>query len=176
MATKAVTVKLSEQRQAGVFKCYKRFIGGRVFYLAHDRDESIRMVLALLAKWRELKSSGKGWTPDVVASVLAPFRQRTAKPTTAGRPTSLHKAIDAYLADYKDRVSDSRYQRHATALAAYKGQQSDCSLSSMTWDKLNATIAYFIARPKTSHGSPKTSPRPSRRRPALPKHYDEAPR
>src|SRR5687768_15123827 len=103
MATKAVTVKLSEQRQDGRLKCYKRHIGKKMFYLSQDREQSARMALALLAKWDELKRNGKGWTPEIIATVLAPFRRAAANPVSAPRAVFLHAAIDDYLAEYKGR-------------------------------------------------------------------------
>lgn len=151
MATKPVTVKLSEQRQDGVFKCYKRFIGGRTFYLSGDREESGQMALALLATWKELRRSGNGWSQPVVEAVLRPFRPQTAKPLR-GRSVTLYKAIESYLADYKPKVSEGRYLRQATALKAYKHQQPDCPLTAVMWEELNATVAHFVARPHTSHG------------------------
>ena len=40
MRRRTERVKLSEQWQGGTFKCFKKYIGGRRFYLTHDRQES----------------------------------------------------------------------------------------------------------------------------------------
>ncbi|HVX57134.1 MAG TPA: hypothetical protein VHA37_05365 [Candidatus Saccharimonadales bacterium] len=154
MAGKTISVKLSEQWQGGEFKCYKKQVGGRMVYLSRDREDSARMAMALAARWETLLAAGQGWTDEIIADVLAPYRPQMVKPTKGIKPVSLYAAIDAYLEAYKAGVSESRYQRHVTAMTAYKGQQSDCPLSAIAWDKLAATVAHFTARPKTSHGSP----------------------
>lgn len=152
MAAKAVSVKLSEQWQDGVFKCFKRFIGGKMHYLSQDRAEAARMALALVAKWQELRANGRGWTPDVIASVLAPFRPASVPPASARLSTHLYEAIKTYLEDYKLKVSDGRHLRQAAALGAYKRFQPDCPLTSIGWDALNAAVAHFRSRPKTAKG------------------------
>jgi integrase len=147
MSKKRVEVKLSEQWQDGTFKCYKRFIGGKMFYLSADRAEAAQMVLALVAKWRELHSNGQGWTPEAVASVLAPFRRHVVKPTPCPRSQSLYAAVTDFLNDYKAKVSTGRYQRGHSAMTTYKRHQPDVPLSAITWDILNSTVNHYRSRP-----------------------------
>jgi hypothetical protein len=119
MAKRKATVKLSEQWQGGHFKCYRKMIGGRPFFLTQDRQQSERMVMALTAAWSQIVASGSiRWSEEVisnalqVAGVIEPKLERR-QGRHAGR---LYTAIEEYLDDHKAKVSLGRYERASSAL------------------------------------------------------------
>jgi hypothetical protein len=71
MSWQNARVKLSEHWQDKRFKCFKKSIGGRRFYLTADRTQSERAAMALMAAWSQNKSSGgSGWSHQTIADCL----------------------------------------------------------------------------------------------------------
>jgi hypothetical protein len=156
MSAKEKQVNLSEQRQAGVFKCWRKTIGGRAFYFTRDRGQSERMARALMAAWEQLVATGGCWSDETIAAALSLVggKRNSNTARTPAHVTAVHDAVADYLADYRKLVSEGRYFRHAAALAAYKRQQPNVQLRRIGADEIRATVAHFRARPQTSRGAP----------------------
>ena len=160
---------VTEHRKSGKFACWKKYIGGRVFYLGTDRAIAMAVAEALLAR-----AEVGELTPEAVAECFAssapvaspvstpvapvaplasqPIQPAPVAPTApAAPPIGFHAAMDRYLESEKLRMQSRQI---ATATYVFRRDNletakefPDCPLACFDMNGLRRMLAHWTNRP-----------------------------